>query len=143
MLRTAMWLLLPLIFLFAGYVFVKGHNEPGGGFIAGLAASVGLAAYRMTAGNAALRKLLPMKPGLMAATGLALALATGVAPLVIMLATGGAYGGPFLMSDNAYIGLPGGGEFHWTSVLLFDLGVFLVVIAVTMGIVNRFEEELE
>jgi len=79
----------------------------------------------------------------MAASGLAIALATGFAPLALSMLTGGVYGGPFLTSDNAYIGLPGGGEFHWTSVLLFDLGVFQVVIAATMGIVNRFEEELE
>jgi len=143
MLTLAMWILLPLIFIFSGYLFFKGHNEPGGGFIAGLVASVGLAAYRMTAGGEALRRLVPLKPGIMAASGLAVALATGFAPLLVSLLTGGVYGGPFLTSDNAYIGLPGGGEFHWTSVLLFDLGVFQVVIAATMGIVNRFEEELE
>ncbi len=143
LLRSAMKLLVPLILLFAAYVFFKGHNEPGGGFIAGLIASVGLAAYRMTAGNIALRTLVPIKPGISAAIGLAIALATGFAPLAVSLATNGAHGGPFLTSDNQYVGLPGGGTFHWTSVMLFDLGVFIVVVAAATGIVNRFEEELE
>lgn len=141
MLRTAMKLLLPLSLLFAAYVFFKGHDEPGGGFIAGLIASVGLAAYRMSDGGAALRKLLPIKPGLTAAMGLALALGTGLAPLLIDLVTGD--GGPFFTSDNSYIGLIGGGTYHWTSVALFDLGVFIVVVAVSVGMINRFEEELD
>ncbi len=141
MLRTAMKLLLPLSLLFAAYVFFKGHDRPGGGFIAGLIAAVGLAAYRMSDGGAALKRLIPIKPGITAAIGLALALATGVAPLVIHLFTG--EGGPFFTSNNAYVPLIGGGTFHWTSVMLFDLGVFIVVVAVSVGMINRFEEELD
>ena len=141
MLRQAMKLLLPLSLLFAGYVFFKGHNEPGGGFIAGLIAAVGLAAFRMSDGGEALKRLLPIKPGLTAAIGIAIALATGVAPLLIDLFTG--HGGAFFASHNAYINLIGGGQFHWTSVLLFDLGVFIVVVAVAVGMINRFEEELD
>lgn len=147
MLGTVMRLILPLVLLFAGYVFFKGHNEAGGGFIAGLIASVGLAAYRMAAGNFALRVLLPIKPGIMAAFGLLIALATGLTPVLLEAVTGGSgaggLGGPLLMSDNQYLPLPGAGEFHWTSVMLFDLGVFIVVVAVSVGMINRFEEELE
>jgi multicomponent K+:H+ antiporter subunit A len=147
MLRIAMRLVLPVVLLFAGYVFFKGHNEPGGGFIAGLIASVGIAAYRMSAGVDGLRRLMPIKPGLLAAIGLAIALITGFAPLLLKLLTGGwdagGIGGPFFMSDNQYIDLPGGGVYHWTSVALFDLGVFIVVVAASVGMINRFEEELE
>ena len=90
---------------------------------------------------------MPIKPGLLAAIGLAIALITGVAPLMLSLLTGGwdegGIGGPFFMSDNQYIDLPGGGVYHWTSVALFDLGVFIVVVAASVGMINRFEEELE
>ena len=141
MLRSAMRLILPLSLLFAAYVFFKGHQEPGGGFIAGLIASVGLAAYRMSDGAEGLKRLIPFKPALTAALGLGIAIATAVAPMVINLFSSN--GGAFLMSDNAYWPLPGGGEYHWTSVALFDLGVFIVVVAVSVGMINRFEEELE
>ncbi len=136
LLRTAMKLILPISLLFAGYIFFKGHNEPGGGFIAGLIAAVALAAYRMSEGGDALRRLVPVTPGVMGAIGLAIAIATGLIPMLI--------GQPFFTSSQGYIPLPGADSpFHWTSVMFFDLGVFIVVIAVSVGIINRFEEELE
>lgn len=140
--HTAMRLILPLSFIFASYVFFKGHNAPGGGFIAGLVAAVALAVYRMSDGVGALKRLMPVKPGKLAAAGLAIALATGVAPLLLGLLPIGLRP-PFLTSDHWYIPLPGGGEYHLTTVLFFDLGVFLVVVAVSVGMINRFEEELE
>ncbi|MFG0293409.1 MAG: hydrogen gas-evolving membrane-bound hydrogenase subunit E [Phycisphaerales bacterium JB050] len=136
LLRTAMKLILPVSLLFAGYIFFKGHNEPGGGFIAGLIASVGLAAYRMSEGGQALRRLIPITPGGMGAIGLAIALTTGLLPVLVGL--------PFFTSGQGYIPLPGAdAPYHWTSVMFFDLGVFIVVIAVSVGMINRFEEELE
>jgi len=136
LLRTAMKLILPISLLFAGYVFFKGHNAPGGGFIAGLIAAVALAAYRMSEGGDALRRLVPLTPGVMGAIGLAIAIVTGLIPMLIGL--------PFFTSSQGYIPLPGADSpFHWTSVMFFDLGVFIVVIAVSVGIINRFEEELE
>ena len=136
LLRTAMKLILPVSLLFAGYIFFKGHNEPGGGFIAGLIASVGLAAYRMSEGGQALQRLIPLTPGAMGAIGLLIALATGLIPMLM--------GMPFFTSGQGYIPLPGAdAPFHWTSVMFFDLGVFIVVIAVSVGMINRFEEELE
>jgi len=133
--RTAMRLILPLSLIFAAYVFFKGHNEPGGGFIAGLIIAVSLAVYRMADGRGALTKLLPIKPGPMAALGLLLALTTAATPLAL--------GEPFLRSATGYLPLPGGGEYHWASVLLFDIGVLIVVVAVSVGVINRLTEELE
>ncbi|MEQ9617402.1 MAG: proton-conducting transporter membrane subunit [Phycisphaerales bacterium] len=144
LMRTSMKLILPLSFIFAGYVFFKGHNEPGGGFIAGLIASVGLAVYRMSEGVHALRRLLPIKPSSTAAIGLAIALITAMFPMIFgLISNGEAYA--FLTSGNWYIPLPGESKttFHLTSVMFFDLGVFIVVVGVAVGIINRFEEELE
>jgi len=142
LLQTSMKLILPLSFIFAGYVFFKGHNEPGGGFIAGLIASVGLAVYRMSEGVESLRRLIPLKPTSMAAIGLAFALTTALFPMLYgLMITGEPHA--FLTSGHWHIPLPGGSSYHLTSVTFFDLGVFIVVIGVSVGIINRFEEELE
>jgi multisubunit Na+/H+ antiporter MnhB subunit len=72
----------------------------------------------------------------MGAIGLLIALGTGLVPMLAGL--------PFFTSGQGYIPLPGAdAPFHWTSVMFFDLGVFIVVIAVSVGMINRFEEELE
>jgi len=132
---TAMRLILPLAFIFAGYVFFKGHNEPGGGFIAGLTASVALAVFRMATGPQALKSLLPIKPAPMAGIGLALVLLSASIPLAL--------GHEFLRSYHDIVELPGGGSYHWASVLLFDLGVMTVVVAASVGVINRLTEEVE
>ncbi|MEO1130338.1 MAG: hydrogen gas-evolving membrane-bound hydrogenase subunit E, partial [Planctomycetota bacterium] len=142
LLRTAMKLILPLALIFALYVFFKGHNEPGGGFIAGLIGSVGLAVFRMTEGPGALKGLIPFRPSKIAAFGLMIALATGALPLLLQLFNL-SDNAPFLTSYQAYIPRFGADPFHMTSVMLFDLGVFIVVIGVSVGMINRFEEELE
>ncbi|MFG0257139.1 MAG: hydrogen gas-evolving membrane-bound hydrogenase subunit E [Phycisphaerales bacterium JB043] len=133
--KTGMRLILPLSLMFALYMFFKGHQEPGGGFIAGLVAAVSLAVYRMAEGPDALKKLLPMKPGPLAAWGLLVALLTAIVPLAL--------GYPLLRSHTAYVPMPGDGVFHWASVLFFDLGVLIVVVAVSVGVINRLTEELE
>jgi multicomponent K+:H+ antiporter subunit A len=135
LLQSGMCLLLPLMLIFAGYMFFKGHNEPGGGFIAGLVAAVALAVYRMAEGREALRRMLPLKPGTSAALGLTIALITATMPL--------AFGLPLLTSVNAHIPLPGDGDFHFASAMFFDIGVFIVVVGASVGMINRFEEELE
>ncbi len=142
LLRTAMRLILPLSLIFAGYVFFKGHNSPGGGFIAGLIASVALAVFRMSEGGGCLRKLIPIRPGTLGALGLLVAFATAVLPMLYGFAPGGTMF-EILRSHHQYLPLTGADNFHFTSVLFFDTGVFMVVVAVAAGLVNRFEEELE
>ena len=98
--------------------------------------------YRMAEGERALVRLMPFRPGLMAASGLAIALATGLAPLLLG-ANGWSGEGAFLSSAQWYVPRPGTFAYHLTSVLFFDLGVFIVVVGVSVGMINRFEEELE
>ncbi|MEL7087008.1 MAG: MnhB domain-containing protein, partial [Planctomycetota bacterium] len=59
LLRTAVKLIFPLVLIFSAYIAIKGHNEPGGGFIGGLMAAVAFLLYRMTHGRGALVRLLP------------------------------------------------------------------------------------
>lgn len=134
-LKTAMRLILPLTLLFAAYLALKGHNEPGGGFIGGLCAAVGLALYRMSNGPEALSKVLPIHPRILIFVGLATALLTALTPLFL--------GRPLLTSYVDTIYLPFGEQYHFASAMFFDLGVLLVVIGVSVGIITRFSEEAE
>ena len=136
LMKTAVSLLFPLTLLFAVYTALKGHNEPGGGFIGGLMASVAFIMYRMAHGRSALLRLLPFHPRVMVFVGLAIAFATALFPLLI--------GRPLLTSkvwDALPIGF--GQTIHFASAVFFDTGVLLVVVGVTVGMIQRLNEELD
>ncbi len=134
-LRQAAGLLVPLTLVFATFVFFKGHQSPGGGFVGGLVASVALVVYRMTFGCDALYRLLPVRERTLIAAGLGLGLGSGL--------VGWLMGLPLLTTNHGYLPLPGGGEFHWATVLVFDLGVVLVVVGTVVGIIDVLTRELE
>jgi multicomponent Na+:H+ antiporter subunit B len=134
-LRTGMRLLLPLILLFGAFMALKGHNAPGGGFIGGLIIAVALAMYRMAYGAEALHTAVPVHPRILVFTGLALAGATALTPL--------AFGEPLLRSLIQQWHWTEGFEPHFVSAVFFDIGVLLVVVGSSIGIVVRFSEELE
>ena len=133
-LRTAVRFILPLTFLYAAYAALKGHNGPGGGFIAGLIASVGLCTYRMSYGDRAFHRLLPIHPRWLVFVGLGLA--AGVAALPLL------FGQPLLRSASTTLHL-GGADVHLVAATAFDLGVLLVVIGVAVGMISRLGEELD
>ena len=133
-LRTAVRFILPLTFLYAAYAALKGHNGPGGGFIAGLIASVGLCTYRMSYGDRAFHRLLPIHPRWLVFIGLGLT--AGVAALPLL------FGQPLLRSASTTLHL-GGADVHLVSATAFDLGVLLVVVGVAVGMISRLGEELD
>ena len=133
-LRTAVQFILPLTFLYAAYAALKGHNGPGGGFIAGLIASVGLCTYRMSYGDRAFHRLLPIHPRWLVFVGLGLT--AGVAALPLL------FGQPLLRSASTTLHL-GGADVHLVSATAFDLGVLLVVVGVAVGMISRLGEELD
>ncbi|MEX0887094.1 MAG: MnhB domain-containing protein [Phycisphaeraceae bacterium] len=135
LLHTALKLIVPLGLLFGLFMAIKGHNEPGGGFIGGLIASVSLVIYRLSAGGDAFARLVPAHPRAIVMTGLLLALGVGVAPMLV--------GWPFLTSYHGYLALPGEARVHLTTVLIFDAGVLLVVIGSATGMILRLGEELD
>jgi multisubunit Na+/H+ antiporter MnhB subunit len=135
-LRTATILLVPLSLLFALFIYFKGHQTPGGGFVGGLVAAVALIVHRMSHGRASLRHLMRVRERSLVAVGLLLALLAGIGPML--------FGQPFLMSYFGYITLPGTNQqLEWTTVMVFDLGVFLLVAGVVLGMINVLSEELE
>ena len=134
-LRQAAGLLVPLALVFAVFVFFKGHQSPGGGFVGGLIAGVALIVYRMTFGCDALYRLLPVPERALIGIGLLLATASGAAGLLLGL--------PLMTTTHGYLPLPGGGTFHWATVLAFDAGVLLVVVGTVVGMLDALTRELE
>lgn len=117
-------LLLPVIAVVAVYFFMRGHNLPGGGFIAGLIFAVGLIIQYMLAGTAWVEARLKLQPHRWISIGLGLAALAGIGAWVV--------GYPFLTTHTAHITLPLLGELHLPSAFVFDLGVFAVVVGTTM-----------
>ena len=111
------------------HFFLRGHNAPGGGFIAGLIVAASALLGRMARDL----RLLTIRSETLVPVGLLIALATGVAPML--------FGEPFLRSGHGHVVLPLLGEVEWASATLFDAGVFLVVVGVTITIIDLLAEE--
>ena len=117
-------LLLPLALLVAVFIFLRGHNLPGGGFIAGLITAVALIMQYLSNGAAWMRSRLPWNMHIAIGLGLLIATLTGLASLI--------FGYPFLTSTFGYLHWPAVGEFELASAMAFDLGVYLVVVGATL-----------
>jgi multicomponent K+:H+ antiporter subunit A len=117
-------LLLPFAAIVSMYLFMRGHNEPGGGFVAGLTLAIGLLLQYIISGTHWVESHLPIYPRRWIAAGLLFALGTGVGSWY--------FGYPFLTSHTAHFSLPLVGEIHVASALFFDIGVFSLVVGSTM-----------
>ncbi|MGV8805684.1 MAG: monovalent cation/H+ antiporter subunit A [Polaromonas sp.] len=126
-------LLLPFAVMVAVYFFMRGHNQPGGGFVAGLVLSVALLLQYIISGTAWVEGRMTLRPRRWIANGLLLVLATGLGPL--------AWGFPFLTSHTAHVTLPLLGEIHIASALFFDLGVFSLVVGSTLMILTSIAHQ--
>ncbi|MFS2177842.1 Na(+)/H(+) antiporter subunit B [Rhizobium pisi] len=129
--RTVAPFLTALMLLFSVFVLLRGHNEPGGGFIGGLIAASGLAVYGIARGVSAVRRALFFHPLSIAGAGLLLSTMAGL--LSIFFAV------PFMTGLWIYPRLFGV-EVPLSSVLLFDIGVYLVVLGAITSIALALEE---
>ena len=116
--------LLPVMGVIAVYFFMRGHNLPGGGFVAGLIFATALIVQYMVAGTDWVESHLRLRPHRWIGWGLLTACFTGVGAWL--------FGYPFLTSHTAHLALPILGELHAPSAFVFDLGVFFVVVGTTM-----------
>ncbi len=116
--------LLPLALLVAVYIFLRGHNMPGGGFIAGLVASVALVLQYLASGVHWVHERVPGDYHPVLALGLLTAGVTGLASWY--------FGAPFLTSTHGYVHWPLVGKVHLASAIAFDVGVFLTVVGATL-----------
>jgi len=123
--------LFPLMLVFSVFLLVRGHNEPGGGFVGGLVAAIAFALVLLTDGEATARRALRVSPVRLIGVGLALAVLAGVPPLL--------RGEPYLRGLWLKTPLPVIGKLG--TPLLFDAGVYLVVLGITVAIVFALAEE--
>jgi multicomponent K+:H+ antiporter subunit A len=116
--------LFPVIITVAIYLFLRGHDLPGGGFAAGVTMSIALILQYMAGGTRWTEARLRIRPISWIGLGLLCAALTGVGAWL--------FGYPFLTSHFRYLYLPGIGKVPAATALLFDLGVFAVVVGATV-----------
>ncbi len=124
MLVVATRIMLPLALMVGVYIFLRGHNQPGGGFIAGLVVGVALIVQYMASGWAWARARTRIDYHALVGFGVLVATATGVGSWI--------FGYPFLTSTYGHVHLPLVGEVELATAMLFDLGVFSTVVGVVM-----------
>jgi multicomponent K+:H+ antiporter subunit A len=124
MLRVMSRPLLPLALLVSAYLFLRGHNAPGGGFIAGLVTGTAVILQYVAYGSQWARERLPWSFVALIAVGILVAALTGAASWL--------FSAPFLTSTFGYVRWPVVGEFELASAMLFDLGVYLAVVGTVL-----------
>jgi len=117
-------LVLPLAALIAAHLFMRGHNAPGGGFIAGLIMALAFVTQYMVSGTQWVEERMNLAVLRWIGVGLLIALVTGLSSLF--------WGYPFLTTHNAHFTLPWIGDIHIPSATLFDAGVFTVVVGAVL-----------
>ena len=117
-----------MILVFAAYLLLRGHHEPGGGFIAALVAGTGFALLAIAEGADKVRRAVRVRPATIAFTGLGLAIIAGLPALFASR--------PFLtgmwweVAPKLSVGTP----------LVFDIGVFLAVLGAILAILLALED---
>ena len=125
-LQTAVRLLIPLLLLFAVFLTLRGHHQPGGGFVGGLVVAASFVLYSIAFSVDAARRALLVRPSTLLGTGLLVALVSGL-PAVLA-------GQPFMTA--IWTTIPTGSTTLAVGTpLVFDVGVFLAVIGVVLTIV--------
>ncbi|QPQ29525.1 Na(+)/H(+) antiporter subunit B [Lysinibacillus sp. JNUCC 51] len=122
-----------IIFFFSIHIFLAGHYTPGGGFVGGLLTSSAIVLLVLAFDLNTVRKVLPINYTYLTAIGLLLALATAAFPMFL--------GKPFFTHFFDYFDLPLLGKQSLHTAMLFDSGVYLVVVGVTMTIIQTIGED--
>ncbi|WP_142828961.1 Na(+)/H(+) antiporter subunit B [Planococcus soli] len=133
MLQTATKVVTFIILMFAVHIFFAGHYTPGGGFVGGLLTASAIVLLMLSFDIETVNKILPFNYVTMTAIGLLLAIATAAASIIFDV--------PFFTHAYDYFDLPLFGETSLHSAMLFDAGVYLVVVGVTMTIIQTIGED--
>lgn len=116
------------VVLFSIYLMLSGHNDPGGGFAGGLVAGLALMVRYLAGGREELDNAAPVDAGLVLGLGLAVAALSGLLPTLL--------GGGVLQSAIINIGLGPLGELHLVTSVFFDIGVYLVVVGLSLDVLR-------
>jgi multicomponent Na+:H+ antiporter subunit B len=131
-LRTATLFLIALLLLFSIFLLLRGHNEPGGGFVGGLVAAAAYILHAIAHDVPSTRTALRLTPPTLIGVGLLIAVASGLIPVL--------FNRPFLTAVWIDV-LPGAGVLNIGTPLFFDVGVYVTVLGVVLTIVLALAEE--
>jgi multisubunit Na+/H+ antiporter MnhB subunit len=131
-LKTATRLMVGLIMIFAAYLLLRGHHEPGGGFAAALVAGTGFALFAIGEGPGKVRQAIRLRPTLISMSGLAIGALSGLPAALTNK--------PFLTGIWWTIGRSEGAQIVIGTPLMFDIGVFLAVLGAILSIILGLEE---
>lgn len=126
-------LLMPVALVVAAHYFLRGHNEPGGGFVAGLIVAITLLMQYIVSGTRWVESRTHVRPAWWIALGLLIGAATGMGAVV--------YGYPFLTTHTAHVTLPVLGDVHLPTAAFFDLAVLGVVVGSTLLILTALAHQ--
>jgi multicomponent Na+:H+ antiporter subunit B len=132
-LRMTTRFLFSLLLLFSLFLLLSGHNDPGGGFAGSLVAAAALALHALAYDVASARHALPVQPPTLIGTGLLIAMGSGIFSLLA--------GQPFMTGKWLAVQVPGLGKVALGTPVLFDVGVYFVVLGVTLLIIFTLAEE--
>jgi multicomponent Na+:H+ antiporter subunit A len=121
------------ILVFSIFLLAAGHNQPGGGFAGGLVAGVAVVLAWAGGGTELVRRIVPLRSSALMGTGLLISTVTALAPLALDL-------GGFLESGYVEFDIPAIGEVKLVSALAFDIGVYLVVVGMSLALVRALGE---
>jgi monovalent cation:proton antiporter len=132
-LTTVTRLVFFVVLLFSIYLLLRGHNSPGGGFIAGVMTALGILLQAIASDLRSVRQVFRVEPRLLAGVGLLTSLLTGLVPMFL--------GYPFLTSTFGHLHAPWLGDVELASAFFFDLGVYGVVVGGTLLMIITLAEE--
>ena len=128
-------ILFPSMMVLSLYFFFGGHNAPGGGFAGGLVAALALILRYLAGGRAELDQALPLDGGRTMAVGLLLSLSAVITPMLL--------GYPPLTTGYTKVGVPLIGDVSLPSALIFDAGVYLIVVGLTLYVLSSLGAKLD
>ena len=132
-LSTATRFLITLLLLLPIFLLLRGHNLPGGGFVAALVAATAISLYAIAFDVSAARRALKVDPRTLIGIGVLTSLASGIYSLL--------RGDPLLTGAWSLVQFPGFPKLFLGTPLLFDLGVFVTVVGVILTMVFALMEE--
>jgi multicomponent Na+:H+ antiporter subunit B len=132
-LKTTTNIIVFIILAFSFKLFLAGHNMPGGGFIGGLMTAGAFILMYITYGIGPIKRVTRISFTFLIGLGLVVAVATGIGAFI--------FGQPFLSHTDGYFYLPILGKTHLATAVLFDIGVYLTVVGVTMTIILSIAED--
>lgn len=123
------------IILVSIYLLIAGHNSPGGGFAGGLLAGIGFAIRYLAGGRYELEQSIRAPAGVVLGSGLAISAIAGLVPLF--------FGGEVFQAYDVEVLLPLFGHVHFASAMVFDIGVYLVVIGLVLDVLRSLGSEID